>query len=923
MTNALKRALLTLSVMAVYPALWAIEVTKTICETQVDPVGIRTQAPRLGWQLHSSRKGDRQTAYQIIVTTSRAYAEQCRGDIWETGDVESGQSQWITYEGPALKGGETYYWRVRVWDAEGNPSAWSSIGTWEMAPDNSMLNAQWIGAIRRADSHQPIGDRSFSPPSTKDERTVKAWGSVPDIAKRSILLRKPVDIGKKVKNAVVYVSGLGHYELTVNGRKAGDSQFAPLWSDYDKTVYYNTYHIEELLHSGENVFGVCLGNGFYNVNGNRYSKLWVTFGPPTLFFQAHITYEDGTTDIYYSDSSWRWDKSPITFNDIYGGEDYDARLEQPGWDKPGFDDAHWNKAIVQGPPQGKLTAQLAPPVKIMQRYPVKSINDAGQDTKVFDMGQNLSGFPTLSVQGKAGQTVRMYVGESLNNNGTVNQKRTGSPHYYEYTLKGEGIETWTPRFSYYGYQYIQIEGVDYLQDSGRGYPVVTELVSDFVYNSVPEAGSFESSNEIFNKAHWLINNAIKSNMQAVFTDCPHREKLGWIEQVHLNGPGIYYNYDVGQLIPKSLQDMADGQHADGLVPSTVPQYTDFMAQSWGADFADSPEWGTAICVTPWQYYEYYGDDAMIRRHYPNMQRYVDYLGTKATGYILSHGLGDWYDYGEHRAGYSKNSPISISATAHWYFCVLKTIESAELVGDAVGVEKYSALAAHIKEAYTQAFFDPQTEQYATGSQFSNAISVFLDLVPPAAREGVLKNLVADVAAREYRLTTGDIGNRYLFRVLADNGHEEVLYKMLNHYDSPGYGFQLAYGLTTLTEQWDPSQGNSWNHFMMGQLEEWLYAYLAGIQSADYSGFGKIRFAPQVVGDMTYAKGTHESLYGKISSEWKRRGRNWEYTVEVPVNCTATVVLPAGAKNVRLDKKALAAGLELELGSGRYTITCTL
>ncbi|MCD8186304.1 MAG: glycoside hydrolase family 78 protein [Rikenellaceae bacterium] len=916
-----KRTGLLVAAILAISALRAIDIPKLYCESVENPIGIQTLQPRLGWQLHSEKKGDLQTRYHIIVSSTASGAAELHGDRWDSGEMESSQSQGILYRGAPLEGGKEYYWRVRVWDAEGVPSPWSDIARWEQAPDREMLNAQWIGAIDRPESKLPVGNRTFHSPSLKDSLIVENWGEVPELAKHSIQLRKPVLLDKPVEKAVIYISGLGHYELTINGCKVDQSQFAPFWSDYDKTVYYNIYSVEEWLRGGENVLGVLLGNGFYNVAGTRYRKLWVTFGPPTLFFQMQVNYQDGTRDTFYSDSSWKWAESPLVFNDLFGGEDYDARLEQPGWDQPGFEDSAWKQAVVQAPPSGKLTTQLAPPVKIMQTFPVKTATQVGPHTRVFDMGQNLSGFPTVTVQGKPGQTIRLIPGESLNPDGTVNQRRTGSPHYYEYTLKSDRPETWTPRFSYYGYQYIEVPQADYLTGSGER-PVIRELISNWVYNSVEETGTFESSNEIFNQAHWLINNAIKSNMQAVFTDCPHREKLGWIEQVHLNGPGIYYNYDVARLIPKSLQDMADGQRANGLVPSIVPEYTDFTAQSWGADFADSPEWGAAICVTPWQYYEYYGDPSMIHTYYPNMQRYVDYLGTRADRYIVSHGLGDWYDYGEHRAGYSKNSPISLSATSHWYLCVLKTIQSAQLVGDQAGVEKYMALADRIKEAYNREFYNPQTKQYAIGSQFSNAISIYLDLVPPADKQAVLDHLVADIHAHGTRLTTGDVGNRYLFRVLADNGYEEVLYDMLNHYDAPGYGYQLAYGLTTLTEQWDPSQGNSWNHFMMGQLEEWLYGYLAGIRSVHFSGFREILFAPQVVGDMTYAKATHRTKYGTILSEWKLTDGRWEYRVQVPVNCTATVVLPKGFKNAELDRKSIS-GDRVAIGSGSYTITCQL
>ncbi|MDL2230750.1 family 78 glycoside hydrolase catalytic domain, partial [Alistipes sp. OttesenSCG-928-L06] len=367
------------------------------------------------------------------------------------------------------------------------------------ASDFDPAHARWIGAISRADSGLPVGDRSQHVPSPQEKAGREQWEKVPDIAKRSILLRKSVRTVKAVERAVLSVVGLGHYELYIDGvNQCGlpsGAVFQPHWSDYDKTVYYNRYDISETFRGtpGEHVFGVCLGNGFYNVSGNRYLKLKVTFGPPTLLFQLNLTYTDGTTETYCSDESWKWHESPITFNCIFGGEDYDARLEQPGWCKAGFDDSRWKPVVVQEPPLGRLTRQTAPPVQIMQTYPAKSVKDVGNDTKVFDMGQNLSGFPTVTVQGRPGQTIRLVPGESLNADGTVNQKRTGSPHYYEYTIGSDRPETWRPSFSYYGYQYIQVQGADYLTGDGN-HPVILDLVSNFVYNSAEEVGTFECSN---------------------------------------------------------------------------------------------------------------------------------------------------------------------------------------------------------------------------------------------------------------------------------------------------------------------------------------------------------------------------------------------------------------------------------------------
>jgi alpha-L-rhamnosidase len=890
---------LLLYIVACIPS-HAIDLIKVTCEMTENPSGVTRQEPRLGWQLFSKQQGDKQTAYQIIVSSAIGTIKKGLGDEWNSEKINSGESQHIVYAGKHLQQGQRYYWRVRVWDANGKTSAWSDVAYWEMAPELS--DVQWIGAISHEDSKLPAG-REFHAPVLKKKEIAEQWNNVDPLAKRSIMLRKPITIQKKVSKAVVYVSGLGHYELTVNGKKVGSSEFAPLWSDYDKTVYYNTYSLDNLLRPGSNVLGVLLGNGMYNVTGDRYRKLLVSFGPPTLFFRLSIQYTDGTQEIIASDASWKYAESPITFNCIYGGEDYDAQLEQNGWDKPGFDDAHWKPVVLQRAPRGILRPQLAAPVKVMKEYPVKTSSEPQPGVYVLDMGQNLSGYPVIKVSGKKGQQFKLLVGEALTKEGLVNQKRSGAPYYYQYTLKGDGVEEWHPRFSYYGFQYIQVEGADVKTPVGKGEkPVILDIRSTFIYNSSGETGQFECSNDIFNKAHLLINNAVKSNWQSIFTDCPHREKLGWLEETHLNGPGLLYTYDLTQFIPKVMQDIADGQRPDGLVPSIVPEYVIF-----GGDFTDSPEWGIAAVILPWMYYEYYGDQTLIRQHYAVMKRYVDFLTSKADNHILSHGLGDWYDYGEHAAGYSKNSPIALSATAHYYFAATLVKKAASLLRIEDDAAKYDQLAINIKEAYNTKFFNPQTKQYATASQYSNAVSLFMDMVDPQYKQAVLDNLVADVRNRGNRLTTGDVGNRYLYQALARNGYNDVMFAMHNHHDTPGYGFQISFGLTTLTEQWDPRKGNSWNHFMMGQIDEWFYRTLAGIvPDTEVPGFKHFVIQPEPVGDLTYVKASHRTLYGDIKVQWKRENKMFKLTVTIPVNTTATVVLPGG-------------GGSKVLGSGEYSL----
>ena len=632
-----------------------------------------------------------------------------------------------------------------------------------------------------------------------------------------------------------------------------------------------------------------LGNGFYNTVGQRYRKLWVSFGPPTLFFEMHIYYTDGSREIISSDGRWKYDLSPITFNDIFGGEDYDARLEQKGWDSPGFDDRGWQPAVVQSPPKGVLRSQQVTGVKRMEEFGAVSMTKI--DTSyVLNMGQNLSGFPQIKVQGKKGQTVKLTVGETLHRETRlVSQRSTGAPHTYSYTLKGDGVEEWHPEFSFYGFQYIQIDGADVLSSTSDR-PLIIDIKSCFIHNSARHIGHFESSNEIFNSAHSLIINAIKSNMQAVFTDCPHREKLGWLEQTHLNGHVLLYNFDLTRFYPKMMRDVADGQRNGGLIPSIVPEYVVF-----GDDFSDSPEWGSAGVIVPWLYYKFYGDNRLIEKHFDVMKQYVDYLGTKAENHILSHGLGDWYDYGEHAAGYSKNSPIEISATSHYYYVAHLTAQAAELLQKPQDFETYNTLAIHIKNAFNSRFFNPKTHQYANGSQFSNAVAIFMNIVEPQHKQAVLENLKADIRQRGYRLTTGGVGNRYLYMALALNGENELLYRMHNHEELPGYGFQVKMGVTTLTEQWDPNRGNSRNHFMLGQIDEWFYRIIAGIEP-ETPGFKTFTVNPKPVGDLTYVNAFYETLYGTINVEWKRENGKFHLSVDVPVNTSATIILPDGKKN---------------------------
>ncbi len=869
-------ALLLLSTMF---ACAPIKVDKMLCNYEENATALEANSLYFSWQLKSKKQACMQSAYQIEVYDSR------NNRIWDNDYVQSNQSQRIPYNGPALEASQQYYWRLRVWNDKGRKSAWKEAGFF-VAPATETLDAQWIGAIKRCDSRLPEGRHYEGNTVNRNKEMKEAWKNTDPLSKRSICLRKEFRAKKNVVSAMVYVSGLGHYELTINGKKVGDSEFAPLWSDYDKTVYYNAYDVSRYIKK-KNAIGVLLGNGFYNEQGGRYRKLLVSFGPPTLFLKLHLVYADGSQEDIRSDASWKYDFSPIIFNSLYGGEDYDATLEQKGWTRYGFDDSAWKPVVVQEAPKGRLCPQCAQPVKIMRRYDVQRYWTKN-GAYVFDMGQNLAGFPEIKLKGKAGDKVRIWVGESLGEDSLVSQKQSGKSHYYEYTLGSDKAETYRPRFAYYGFRYIRVEGAVYKgEPNDNNLPVVKKLQSCFIYNSAENFGSFRSSNEIFNNTHELIQMAVRSNMQAVFTDCPHREKLGWLEQVQLNGYGLLYNYDLTRLWPKVLQDMCDSQTAEGMVPSTAPTYVEF-SRLW----SDCPEWGSSSLILPFMYYQFYGDDAMIRKYYPMMKAYVDYLEKTSDNHIVMQGLGDWYDFGPNRPGFAQNTPVPLSGTAHHYQNIQLLVKAAQMLGYQDDVEYYSQLGKEVNAAFHQKYFRADSCIYGTGSQSSYALPLYMGMVAPEHRDSAVAHLLSDIEKHGYRLTTGEVGNRYMFEFLAQNGYNDYMYKMHNHEEVPGYGFQKKFGATTLTEQWDPRQGASWNHFMLGAIDEWFFTSLAGIRfDPQHPGGQYLIIQPQVLGDMTFVDCQTKTLYGQVSVHWEIKKDNFILKLEIPANSEAKVYMP--------------------------------
>lgn len=813
--------------------LHAAPVSQLRCEGRDEPLGIDVAKPRLSWKLESGK----QTAYQIVVD-----------GLWDSGRVESDQSVAIEYGGKPLQSSQRISWKVRVWpDGE-----WSQPSSWTMgllAADD--WKAKWIGAPAGV-----VNTRKFRSYHATEATSPDTLKSAPKYS--TVMLRRGFTVKPGLRRALVHLCGLGEYELTLNGGKVGNDLFPSGWTKYDKTCLYDTHEITAALHSGSNDVTLLLGNGMYNVTFGRYTKFTGSFGPPKAIALMRLDYDDGTTEFIGTDEQWQVSPGPITFCSVYGGEDFDAR-----W-KP-----QWQPAQITAGPGGALKGLscAAPPIRAFDVLkPVKLANN------VFDLGQNASMMPRLTVKGPAGSVVKIVPAELLKASGELDDPICGGQGYWTYTLSGSGVETVFPKFYYRGARYLRVEC--------SGGAEVTALEGIVVHSSAAPVGEFRCSNDLFNRTRTLVRWAQRSNLMSVISDCPHREKLGWLEQYHLNGPSLRYEFDLATLFTKGMNDMADSQLPNGLVPDIAPEYVKF-----GGGFRDSPEWGSSVVLVPWQQYQFAGDLPLLRQTYDAMQRYVAYLGSKAKDHIVDYGLGDWYDIGPKSPGVSQLTPKALTATAIYYEDVTVLAKTAKLIGRDEDAYRYDALAGQIRTAFQTKF--PQLPDSQTG----RAMPLVLGLVDPAQRPAVLDALVGDV--RQKGLTAGDVGYRYLLRALADGGRSEVVFALNNQSEKPGYGYQLKQGATSLTEAWNAGRGSSQNHLMLGQIIEWFYHDLAGIQPGQ-PGFKQVIIKPAIVGDLTWVKCSYESPYGKIRSDWQREGNRLTMDVTIPANATATIHVPGEA-----------------------------
>ena len=840
--------------------------TRLRCEYQVNPIGLGERRPRLSWWVGGAgRRGARQSASRVAVASS---AERLDApDLWDSGRVESGQSIQVEYAGTALRSRARAAWRVTTWDEHDRPAT-SAPATFELGLlEQSDWSAQWIGG-------ESVG--------------------TPDRGVAAPCLRKSFTLEKSAGSARAYVSALGIYALTINGRRVGEDVFAPGWTDYRHRVPYRTYDVGPLLREGENVVGAVLGDGWYC--GHLGPKPRQQYGErPWLLLQLEV----GSRRVV-SDASWKVADGPVLENDLLMGEQYDAQRETPGWDSPGFDESAWKSVRLLETPQAALWAHPGPPVRATQELAAKSVtrSPGGGNRFIVDFGQNLVGRTRLTVRGEAGRTVRLRFAEVLSRDGAIyTDNLRGARQTDEYTLRGGGeIETYEPRFTFHGFRYAEVS------DCPGG--VAPDTLTAVVLGSdIEQTGTFRCSDPLVNRLQENIDWGQRGNFLEVPTDCPQRdERMGWTGDAQVFIATACLNRGVADFFTKWLTDLTDAQNADGSYPGIAPDTMAIGKDQWGNGGRDGgPAWADAGIICPWTLYRRYGDRRILERHYPSMRRYLEYLKAACPdGLSSDRGYGDWLST-------DAATPKPLIGTAFYAHVADLMARVADVLGKPADAAAYREVRATAREAFVNHFLTSDGV-VAGGTQTADLLALHFDLLPEARRRAVAEHLVADVRSRGTHLSTGFVGTPYMNPTLTATGHAGVAFDLLMQKTFPSWLYPVTQGATTVWERWDgyrddvqknggfQDQGmNSFNHYAYGAIGQWLYADVAGLGLDDgpqSAGYKKLRIAPHVGGGLTSASATLDTPHGRAESAWTVGGGTLRLTVVVPPNTTATVRLPA-------------------------------
>jgi len=999
------------------------------CEHLTDPMGIDTAHPRLSWWMAPGARGERQTAYRLIVASSKALLAKNRGDLWDTGKVNAEQPVELPYAGRELASFQQCFWKVRVWNQTGKPSPWSAPATWTMGVMHPQdWKAQWISyspppdGLAEAEAAYPSFDgchwiwypegdpHDRAPAATRYFRTTLAippgvsiqsayalitaddqwvltingkeaarsdgqgfawqrpklvplqkllhsgenlvaveavnaaespagvlarlrvqlasgevltkdtgadwltattaepgwesaaklpegwvhamdlgaygvgpWHILPDDKRRpwpqkapSPIFRKEFVIQKPVRRALLAICGLGYFEAHINGQKVGDHVLDPAFTAYDHRCLYVVLDATRLVRTGTNAIGVMLGNGFYNQAARDawdfQNAPWR--GAPRLLAQVRLEYRDGSAETVGTDDTWRASTGPIVRDGTRNGELYDARLEKPGWDAPGYNDTGWARAGRVEAPAALLQAQMARPIKVMATIRPVRITQPKPGVFLVDMGQTFAGWARIKVQGPAGTRITLRYGERVSDAGLLEQAQIAGLVYEgpfqtdTYILKGKGVETWETHFAYHGYRYIEVTGFP-------GAPTPESIVGRVVHTAFEPAGAFTCSNPLLNAIQRLTLWSYRSNFVGIPTDCPHREKNGWTGDAQLACEQAQYNWQNTAGYEKWMFDFDDALHPDGDLPGIVP------STGWG--YGTGPAWDSAYILIPWYLYVYQGDTRVLQQHYAGMKKYLDYLVSRAHEFIVDYGLGDWVPY-------KTQTPVAVTSTGYAYVDCSLFARIAELLGHSEDAQKYGALAQRFREAFERQFIRPDGS-VANNSQTALSCALYQGLATTETAPLIAKKLAEDVEAKQYHLDTGILGAKYVFHSLSSYGRHDLAYRIAVQTTEPSYGNWVKRGATTLWEDWFGAA--SLDHIMFGDISAWFYQTLVGINPDPHApGFRHFVIRPIPVEDLTWVRAWHASPFGVIKVAWRVAANVLHLEITVPPNTTATVVIPS-------------------------------
>ena len=865
------------------------------CEMLVNPLGIDIKEPRLSWQLNADQRNVQQTAYEIIVSSSREKLSMNDGDIWSSGKVNSSQSIHIKYAGKVLQSGTEYFWKVKSSTNKGE-TTWSEPANWSMGLLNKNdWKAKWIGY----DKGSP-------------------WDSITQWSRLSArYLRKEFQSTAAVKRATVYLSGLGLYELYMNGNKIGDQVLAPNPTDYRKSFFYNTHDVTAQIKSGNNAIATVLGNGrFFTMRQNYKPHKHNTFGFPKLLLQLEIEYTDGTRKTIASDETWKLNvDGPIRTNNEYDGEEYDATKEFPGWSNAGFNDSKWIKPQLVSAPPGKMVAQMAEPMKVMNTIAPISIKPASNGKYILDMGQNFAGWLQIKVRGKRGQKVQLRFAESLKTDGELFVANLRDARVTDiYTLKGEGVEIWEPSFIYHGFRYVEVTGFP-------GTPTINDFEGKLVYDAFETTGSFTTSNSVINNIYRNAWWGIASNYKGMPVDCPQRnERQPWLGDRVIGAMGETYLFDNAKLYAKWMQDIEESQTTEGAIPDVAPAFWNY--------YSDDVTWPAAFITISNHLYNQFGDITPIQKHYASMKKWMAYMkGKYMTNYIVTRDkYGDWCMPPEsptliHAKDPSRLTDGKLIATAYYHKMLSYLQRFAGLLNKKEDAKEFGLLMDNIKTSFNKTFYNEKQGHYSNNTVTANLLPLYFGIVPDSLKEAIFEKIRQKIIIdNKGHTSTGLIGSQWVMRTLSDYGNTDLAYKLTTNTTYPSWGYMVANGATTIWELWngntaDPGM-NSQNHVMLlGDLLTWYYENLAGIRTDKTEvAFKKMIMKPNLPTGLDFVNASYNSMHGLIKSEWKKNADQFEWNITVPANSSAAVYIPA-----KLLSDVIESGIDVSKADGVQSV----